>query len=389
MLHSNVVCFYTKMKKIFPAIPLFFLSIIFPVNLAIADDEKAENPQQNQPPKMPVNVIEIHAEPMRLWNEFSGRLAAVDSVEIKPRVTGELTKIYFEDGDIVNKGDLLFEIDSRPFKAEVARIKGQLASANSQANLAKTELARIENLYKDKVVPKRDLDNAKNDYQVALANIQTSKAQLQRAELDIEYANIHSPINGRISRAEFTEGNLIETMMGAPVLTMIVATDTLYAEFDVDEQTYINLSRQSAEEKSMPVEMTLASDNSVTYEGHIHSFDNQINSSTGTIRARAILQNNDGILLPGMFVKIRIGTVNKNNMILVTERAIGTDQDKKFIYTLDDKNQIQYQEVKIGNRIAGKRIIETDLAEGTKVVINNIQMVRPGMAVEPTVVNSK
>lgn len=375
------------MKKNKSLIFLLFLSINFLANSAFSAEEKTENPEQNQPPKMPVNVIEIHAEPMRLWNEFSGRLAAVDSVEIKPRVTGELVKVHFEDGDFVKKGDLLFEIDSRPFKAEVARIKGQIASANSQAKLAKTELARIENLYKDKVVPKRDLDNAMNDYQVALANIQTSKAQLDRAELDIDYANIHSPIDGRISRAEFTEGNLIETMMGAPVLTMIVATDKLYAEFDVDEQTYIKLSRQSAEQKRMPVEMTLSSDNSVVYHGHIHSFDNQIDPSTGTIRARAILQNEDGVLLPGMFVKVRIGTVNKNNMVLVTERAIGTDQNKKFIYILDEQNQIQYQEVTIGNRIAGKRIIETELSEGTKVVINNIQMVRPGMAVEPTVVN--
>lgn len=345
--------------------------------------------QTPQPPPIPVQVEEIRPQSMRLWNEFSGRLQAVDSVEIKPRVGGHIVSIQFEEGAYVEQGDVLFEIDPRPYQTEIARIRGQLNSAVSQAQLAEVDLARIENLYKDKVVPKRDLDQAKNDRRVALASIDVARAELERAELNLEYATITSPITGRISRAEITEGNLIETIMGAPVLTTIVATDQLYAEFDVDEQTYLNINKQSGVATMMPVEMSLSTDNNTVFQGHIHSFDNQINTSTGTIRARALFENPERILIPGMFVNVRIGAAAESNKILLTERAVGTDQDKKYIYILTADNQVEYQQVTLGKRIEDKRIIQTDLPEGTRVVINNIHLIRPGMTVTPTLINAQ
>ena len=369
----------------FFSIGLFFICTLCCVFTLSADPETT----QQAAPAIPVQVEVIKSKSMRLWSEYSGRLRAVDEVEIKPRVGGHIKQILFEDGERVEKGDVLFIIDERPYETEIARIKGQLQSAISSAKLARLELERIENLYKDKVVPKRDLDNAINDHSVASANIAVVRAELERAELNLEYAKITSPINGRISRAEITEGNLIETMMGAPVLTTVVATDTLYAEFDVDEQTYINVVKQSGVETMMPVEMTLSANDAIIYSGHIHSFDNQLNTSTGTIRARALFENTDGILVPGMFVTVRLGAAEEENAILCNERAIGTDQDKKFIYTLNDQNQVQYQQVEVGRRIQDKRIIKTELKEGTKVVISNIQMIRPGMTVEPTVINSE
>ena len=340
---------------------------------------------QQSAPAIDVNVIEVKAQAIQLWNEFSGRLRAVDVVEIKPRVGGYIHQVLFEDGAYVNKGDLVFVIDPRPYEIEIERIKGELESAKSRARLAEIELERSRELSEDKMVPVREVDNRENDKQVALAQIDVIKAELRRARLNLEYAHIKAPISGRISRAEFTEGNLIETMMGAPVLSTIVSTDKLYAEFDIDENSYLEMIWQNQRDLSMPVEMTLSGDQQQRFQGTMHSFDNQLNTDSGTIRARALFENQNEILVPGMFVVIRMGSQKQAQKILLSEKAIGTDQNKKFVYVVNEQNQVEYREVKLGRRIKGSRIIESGLQEGARVIINNIHLIRPGVAVNPTV----
>ena len=340
---------------------------------------------QQPPPAIDVNVIEVKPQAIQIWNEFSGRLSAVDVVEIKPRVGGYIHQVLFEDGAYVNQGDLIFVIDPRPYEIEIERIKGELESARSRARLAEIELQRSRELSDDKMVPVREVDNRENDKQVALAQIDVIKAELRRAQLNLEYAHIKAPISGRISRAEFTEGNLIETIMGAPVLSTIVSTEKLYAEFDVDENSYLEMIWQNQRDLSMPVEMTLSGDQQQLFQGTMHSFDNQLSTDSGTIRARALFENQNEILVPGMFVVIRMGSQKQAQKILLSEKAIGTDQNKKFVYVVNDQNQVEYREVKLGRRIKGSRIIESGLQEGARVIINNIHLIRPGVAVKPTV----
>lgn len=342
----------------------------------------------NQAPQAPeVEVAIIQPEEMRIWDEFSGRMVAVDRVEIRPLVSGRITKVLFEEGAIVQKGNPLFVIDPRPFEAEIAVARAALSSANSQENLAKTELERAKKLVKSGHVSQSVYDERLNGYKVSQAAIDAAKAALTQAELDYEYAHIKAPVSGRISRAEITVGNIVESGSNAPLLTTIVSHDKLYAEFDVDEQTYIRTVRQESQSKrKMPVELTLSGDKSVVYEGEIHAFDNQLDTSTGTIRARAIFANVDGALIPGMYANIRLGSPGKQNILLVSEKAIGTDQDKKYVYVVQPDNTVAYREIKLGRSVEGRRVILSGLKAGEKVMVNNLQRVRPGMQVQPVVV---
>ncbi|MFB3146095.1 MAG: efflux RND transporter periplasmic adaptor subunit, partial [Nitrospirales bacterium] len=251
--------------------------------------------------KMPipsVEVVTLQPQSVRFWREFSGRLRAIDYVEVRPRVGGTITQVLFEEGAIVQKGDPLFVIDPRPFEAEFASARAAMETAQSKTVLAKQELGRAKGLVKKNAISQSRFDAAKNDYQVAMASINAAKARMRRTYLDLEYAHIKAPVSGRISRAEITKGNVIEAGANAPVLTTIVSIDQLYAEFDVDEQTYIKTRRQAGE-GAMPVELTLPSDTSVVYQGVLHSFDNQLNTASGTIRVRGIFDNQDGALVPG------------------------------------------------------------------------------------------
>lgn len=296
----------------------------------IANSEQTEDAAAAAPPPPVAEFITVAPQNVRIWTGFSGRLSAVDMAEIKPLVGGELQQVLFEDSQQVEKGDLLFVIDPRPYKAAVKRAEAQLTSARSRAKLAEDELKRSEQLVKKKLVSESVFDAAKNEFQVATASIEEASSALAQAKLNLDYCFIRAPFSGQVSRAELTVGNIIETSPNAPVLTTLVANDKLYAEFDVDEQTYLRTVRRSQGDKVMPVEMTLAADSSVTYQGQIHSFDNQLDTSSGTIRARAIFENSDGALTPGMYANVRLGTAEPQSVMLVPERAVGTNQDKKI-----------------------------------------------------------
>ncbi|MDH5591697.1 MAG: efflux RND transporter periplasmic adaptor subunit [Gammaproteobacteria bacterium] len=330
-----------------------------------------------------VEVLELKPQNARLWTRFSGRLSAVDSAEIKPLVGGEIKKVLFEDGQIVKQGDPLFVIDPRPHQAAVKRAEAQLASASSRAKLADEELERSRRLVASKLVSESVYDAAKNEHQVSAAAIREAESALVQAQLNLGYCYINAPFDGRVSRAELTVGNIVATTPNAPVLATLVANKQLYAEFNVDEQTYIKSVRSSQDTRAMPVELTLAADESVVYKGHVHSFDNQLNSSSGTIRARAILENVDGVLMPGMFANVRLGSAIKSEVLLIPQKAVGTNQDKQFVYVVDADNKANYRQVTLGAHYNSDRIVLTGLKAGERVVINGLSHIRPNSVVAP------
>ena len=296
--------------------------------------------------------------------------------------------MLFEEGAIVEKGDLLFVIDRRPYEAEVASALAALQSAKSQARLAKLELERTEGLVHEKAVSISRYDVTKNDFQVALASIIPPKPGLKQAYLDLDYAHINAPVSGRISRAEITVGNVIEAGPNAPVLSTIVSIDKLYAEFDVDEQTYLKSMRQPSE-KLMPVELAMPGDTSVVYQGKLHSFDNRLDTTSGTIRARAIFENKDGALIPGMYANVRLGSPGLQSTILINHRAVRTDQDKKYVYVVTPENKVTYREVNLGPSLDGHRVVHSGLEIGEQVLVNSLQRVQPDTVVQPVDVSHK
>ncbi len=337
-------------------------------------------------PPMPVPVVSIAEKPVQIWKEFSGRLMAVDYVEIKPQVSGIIQDVTFEDGQIVNKGDVLFKIDPRPYEAAVALARAEVAGAQDSANLAKKELARAEELLKSGAISKQGYDERVNSQKLNDSLIAGASAHLKSAQIDLDHATIRAPISGRISRPEITVGNLVKAE-SAPLLTTIVSDKDIYADFEVDEQTYLNFIRvktgQNVEaEKSIPVRLSLPDDDK-HYEGAIKSFDNKINPSTGTIRARAIFANADNALLPGMFARVQIGSVGEENMITVPEKAILTDQSRKFVY-VSENNVVAYREVKLGDTVNNERVVLSGLNPGDKVITGNlVYKIHPGAKVQP------
>jgi len=337
------------------------------------------------PPAPAVDVVVVQPQEIRTWANFSGRLSPVESAAIKPLVSGTIQQVLFKDGQLVTKGQPLFVIDPRPHQASVQRAQAQLATAQSRAKLARDELNRSQQLIAAKLVSQSIYDSAVSSDQVAQAAVQEAEAALNQAKLNLEYAHISAPISGRISRAELTVGNVVEAGPNAPQLAQIVANDKLYAEFNVDEATYIQFVRNTKSVDKMPVELTLASASNVSYQGHITAFDNRLDTNSGTIRARAVFDNSDGALTAGMFTNIRLGSADKSATLLVPEKAIGTNQSKKFVLVVDEKNIATYHEITLGDHYEGKRVILSGVNAGDKVIVNGLSHVRPNTPVNPSV----
>ncbi len=352
------------------------------------DGVKAAEGGALAPQAMQVSVQVVRPEPVQIWNDFSARLEAFDFAEIRPQVSGTITEVKFQDGQQVETGDVLFVIDPRPYEAAVKQAEAAVNAARNESTLAQKELSRAKELVDKGAVSVRILDERQARARVASANIASARAQLDRAKIDLDYAYVKAPISGRTSRVEVKVGNLVEAGSGAPVLTSIVSTDMIYADFDVDEQTYVRSIRSSVRdpesEKSIPVKLFVEGDGT-EYTGHIDSFDNRIDPSTGTIRARALFENKDGALLSGMFAKVKMGSPVNEEKILVTERAIGTDQDRKYVYVVNGENMTEYREVKIGVSTKGKRVILSGLSAGEKIITDGIIRIRPGMPVDPQI----
>jgi len=340
------------------------------------------------PPAAAVDVAEVRAREIVDWQGFSGRLEAVDRVEIRPLVSGTLTAVHFEDGALVKKGQLLFTIDPRPYQAELSRTQGQLAAAEARAAYTASDLARGERLVADNAIAKRDLDEKRNAAREAAANLQAAQAAVEAARLNLDYTRITAPVTGRVSRAEVTVGNVVAAGAAAAPLTTLVSTDEVYAAFDVDEQTFlkwINPSRASGQGK-VPVFLGLANEDGFPREGKVSSVDNRIDVSSGTIRVRAVFKNPDGLLLPGLYARVRLGSGAPREALLIDEKAIGTDQDKRFVLVAGEDNHVSYRAIQLGAMHEGQRIVDAGLKPGERIVVNGLQRVRPGDAIAPQVV---
>lgn len=345
-------------------------------------------PEENNHKIPTVEVATVKPKKMRIWSEFSGRLQAVDSAEIRPQVSGIITEVRFEDGDMVKAGDILFVIDPRPYEAAVARAEARLATAKSNAEYAKLELERAGNMVKTQAIAQRIYDERFNSNEVSAAAIKSAEAELKQANVDLEHAYVRSPIDGRAGRVELTVGNLVQAGPGAPLMTRIVASDPIYADFEVDEQTYLDSIRNVAHdrklERKIPVELFLKGDHEHEYKGFIYTFDNRLDSATGTIRARAKFDNKEGILVPGMFVTVALASGTDREVITLPQSAISFDQNKRYVYLVDQDNKVVYQEITLGKENEAQRVVTTGLKAGDRVIVNGLQHVRPGQTVAPT-----
>jgi len=331
-----------------------------------------------------VDVAEVASHAITDWQQYSGRLEAVERVEIHPQVSGILTAVHFKDGSLVRKGDPLFTIDPRPYAAEVARAEAQLAGTEARAAYTASDLARGERLLADNAIARRDFDEKQNAAREADANLQAARAALRVAQLNLEYTRIAAPIAGRVSRAEVTVGNLVAPGSGT-ALTTLVSAGSIYAAFEVDEQSYLKVV-SGAKGKPLPIHLGLADEEGYSREGRLSSVDNRLDSSSGTIRLRAIIDNPDGRLVPGLYARIRMGGASQRDALLIDEKAVGTDQAKRFVLVVGDGNQTVYREVQLGSMQDGLRIVESGLKAGERIVVNGLQRVRPGDTVNPNLV---
>jgi len=336
-------------------------------------------------PAIPVTVQTVMPRPVQVWSSFSGRMRAVDFAEIRPEVSGRITSVRISDGQTVKAGDVLFVIAPAPYEAAVARAEANLASARTNAAFARTELDRAVNLVKNQAIAQRLYDERANADKVAAATVLAAAADLKQARINLEHAYVKAPISGRVSRAEVTLGNLVQAGAGAPLLTSIVSDNGIYADFQVDEQTYLKGIRGQtatrADEHAIPVQVTVQGDESHPYFGTIDSFDNRIDTASGTIRARARFANRDGALMPGMFVSVKIGSGAAKEALLVQERAIGNDQSKRFVYVVGENDKVAYRQVALGAQVDDQRIVLGGLNPGDRVIVDGLQHVRPDVTV--------
>ncbi|CAG9187108.1 MULTISPECIES: efflux RND transporter periplasmic adaptor subunit [Cupriavidus] len=340
----------------------------------------------NTPPPAPtIEVANVVGKTITEWDEFSGRIEAVDRVEIRPRVSGTIETVHFREGSIVKKGDPLFTIDPRPYAAEVARAEAALAAAQVRASHAQTEKARAQRLLDDNAISKREFDERINAASELSADVRGAQAALEVAKLNLSYTRIVAPVSGKVSRAEITVGNLVAAGAASPPLTSVVSVSPVYASFDVDEQSYLRYTAPGAGggKNGLPVFLGLANEDGNPHEGKIHSIDNRLDTRSGTIRVRAVFDNEDGRLLPGLYAKVKLGGGSPHDAVLINDRAIGTDQGKKFVLVVDKANKLTYREVDLGPTFEGLRVIRKGLKPGESIVVNGLQRVRPGDTVAP------
>jgi membrane fusion protein, multidrug efflux system len=339
-------------------------------------------------PAVPVTVGVLSPQSVSPFAEFSGRVNAVDYAEIRPQVSGRITEIRFDDGQGVNAGDVLFVIDPRPYQAAVDKAQADLQTATHNAKFAKAERDRGSQLVKSATLSQETYDQRVNADDVGQANIQSAAAVLAAAQVNLDYAYVKAPISGRISRAEITLGNFVGApTTPPPLLASIVSENGVYADFEVDEQTYLDNVRsygqsQEAEQK-IPVELVVRGDSGHVYRGNIQSFDNRIDSGSGTIRARARFANTDGSLIPGMFVSVRMGNGTFDDALLVPESAIGNDQSKRFVFVVDANNKAEYRTVELGPQVEGSRVVRVGVKAGERLILDHLQRLAPGVAVDP------
>ncbi len=347
-------------------------------------------PHAREPGPTPVMVATVVNAEVATWDEFSGRLEAVERVDVRSRVAGAVQSVHFREGSLVKAGELLVTIDPAPYAAEAERAQAQAAAARARALYTKGEFERAQRLWEQRAIAQRELDQRANARDEADANLRAAEAALQSAKLSLGYTQVRAPVSGRVGRLEVTAGNLVPAGPGAPVLTTLVSVDPIYASFDADEKAVLRALEDTAGSASspsrlaaIPVLMGTGSGDGTPHKGRLQLVDNQVNARSGTVRVRAVFDNPDGSLMPGQFAQIRLGRARPTPALLVNERAVGTDQSKKFVLVVGEDNKAAYREVSLGASVDGLRIVTSGLKPDERIVVNGLQRVRPGALVSP------
>jgi len=340
-----------------------------------------------QAPK--VTVAPVAQKNIVEWQEFTGRTEAIETVEVRPRVSGHIQQVSFQSGQLVKKGDLLFQIDPRWHKAEFDRREAEYEQSKVHYENADREARRTEQLLASKAISTEEAEARQARFHEAKAAVLASEAARDFAKLDLELTEIRAPINGRVSRALVTQGNFVSGVAGnATLLTSIVTVDPVYVYADFDEQSLLKFNDLTRAQKlpggsdgKVPIELQLANEEGFPHRGFIESFDNRLDAGTGSILLRAIFPNEDGTIVPGLFARVRVPLSDNYPAVLVREGAVGTDQAQKFVLTLSTSNTVEYRQVKLGPSIDGMRVVRAGLQPGEQVVVNGLARVRPGMPV--------
>jgi multidrug efflux system membrane fusion protein len=356
------------------------LSLVLPLALVGCTVGEAGNPPQ-APPAPEVTTAEVAVRELNDWADFTGRLEATESVEIRARVGGYVESVHFSEGGRVAAGDLLYQIDPRPFKAAVDRLQAERERALAQQKLADSYRVRAERLLARNATSQEEVEQLAADASVAAAQLASISAALEAAELDLSFTRVTAPIAGRVSRAIVTAGNLVDASV---VLTTVVSDEAVYAYFDVDEHTYLeHVQHPHAAEHSV-VHVGLINEEGYPHQARLDFVDNHVDPQHGTIRARAVLDNRAGHFTPGLFARMKLVSPSRHSAALVDDRAIGTDLGKRFVFVVDGQGVVQYRSVETGRLVGGLRVVENGLVAGDVVIVNGLQRVRPGVNVAQT-----
>ncbi len=348
--------------------------------------------QGPNPPRLPpaaVDVAPVFEKKVHIWDEFNGRIAAVDSVEIRPRVTGYIDKVNYREGDEVKRGDLLFTIDQRPYRAALMSAMARLARAEALVGTTKDRKERGAALRKSKFISDEDANDRSRDYEQAQADVLEAQAARDIAELNLKFTEVRAPIDGKVGEARLTEGNL--AVADQTLLTTVVSQDTVYVDFDPDEHSYLRYAAQARETKTsisdLLIKVGLANEDGFPHSAKISFLNNEVDPTTGSIRLRALLANKDKVFTPGLYARVQIARDSENSALLVDDKAILTDQDRRFVYILDDKNNAVRKDISVGRLIDGLRVVDTGLKPGDQVVVAGFQKIyASGTPVSPSAV---
>ena len=369
----------------------FYISVVLPV-LSVALIAGCSKGEQQAFPPPQVNVAQVVQKQVQLWDEFSGRIEAVNTVELRPRVSGYLSAVHFREGSDVKRGQLLFSIDDREYRAAVDSARANVARAQSRVTLATTELARSERLVAEQATSQGEVDQRRGELQQAQADLSAMQAALTQAELNLSFTRIVSPIDGRAGAELVKPGNLVSP--GSTLLSSVVSLDPIYVTFDGDEQVYLKYQsllqkgqQQTSHAVKHPVQVGLANEQGFPHQGELEFIDNQLNAGTGTIRAKALLKNTDGVFTPGLFARVRLQGTGEQSALLINEVAVSNDQDRKFVYVIGPNNTAVRKDVVLGETVDGLRVVRSGLTPDDQVVVNGVRKIFfPGAPVAPVTV---
>lgn len=364
------------------------LGLALALTILLSGCEAQSDEAMAMPPPPEVDVAEVIMEPVTLWESFTGRVASPETVDLRPRVSGYIDEVAFEEGELVQAGDLLFQIDPRPYKAREQAARAELALANSQLELARSEAGRAKTLLESRAISREEYDQRNAALMSARAQVQAAQAALDTAELDLQYTRVTAPVSGRAGRALVTRGNLANADQS--LLTTVVSVDPVHVYFEADEKSAFSSQQLPDNGQTRGVRIALGGDDSSQYQGELDFVDNHLNPGTGTLQYRAVLDNPEGLIKPGQFARVEMPVAKLDQALLVSRKAVLTDQDRRYVYVVDENNVVAPRQVTTGRQVDDLLVIREGLSSGDLVIINGVQKVYgPGMEVNPQLVAMK